>query len=256
MQSLMTPAHIARLKALVVAILSANPGASVVEISQYVSANGFNTVDEDLFAEWLNDNFGIKQKEPEDYGFNNPDDFDEDAEFLRDLAAMDEDDEDGPMMPGENRPPNPILSEIEQIVRPSSFYGRVPTPKETWRNIRTAKVFTILGTEQTQQGIVVSCSDGSEVLKFKLTAFQEQFEKYTPSDAAANSPPQAGEEWQNIHTGFKFTINNVVQARQGLEVVTIRDGKTKSTDIRSFVANHRRVKGSSQWFVGALKFGK
>lgn len=252
MQPLMTPLHVTQLKALVSQVLSSNPAASVAEISQYVSANGFNTVDEAMFSEWLNDNFGIRpNEEPEDYGFNDPDEADD---FFEELAM--DDNEDGPMMPGENRSPNPILSEIEQIVRPTSFYGRIPNPKETWRNIRTAKAFTILGTEQTQRGIVVSCSDGSEVLRFNLTAFQEQFEKYTPSDAAANSPPQAGEEWQNIHTGFKFTINNVVQARQGLEVVTIRDGKTKSTDIRSFVANHRRVKGSSQWFVGALKFGK
>lgn len=194
----------------------------------------------------------------------------EEDDFFSQLAAMDDDvpdifddmDDDGPME--QPRQPNEVLNEIGQMLRPSLVELKMPAPGQMWRNFQTQQVDTVLAVDRDNQGTTVSIlhPGKAEPTKVSLNHFRASWEKYTPSETAANAPPQAGEVWQNIHTGFKVTINSVEQARQGPEVHSTRDGKLSRTDIRTFVANHRRVKGSSQWFVGAisalgtLKFGE
>lgn len=199
----------------------------------------------------------INNNHPEDHQGPSPDDEyyqQEEDDFFQQLAEM-EDEPDPDDEP--ERYQNEILSEIAQIVRPSYLTGlKTPAKGETWRNVHNRQVYTVQAIEQCddpQKTLVIVLSSKTEISRVGIREFRSAWEKYTESDSA--SPPQAGETWQNIHTGYKVVINDVKQARQGLEVHATRDGKLTHTDIRTFVANHRRIKGSSQWFVGALKFG-
>jgi len=171
------------------------------------------------------------------------------------------------------------LDEINQIIRPMNRSQRernipvlkIPIKGETWRNNLNKKVYTVELVEQVvsiqapMDNIIVVLTNintinddlHSESIRVSLRDFQE-WEKYTESEKASNALPQPGETWQNIHTGLKSTINSVVKSHQGMEVHSTKekDGKVSHTNIHVFVANHKRIKGSSQWFVGVLNFDK
>jgi hypothetical protein len=138
--------------------------------------------------------------------------------------------------------------------------GKIPEKTEIWRNIQTQQAYEILNIkEENNQKIVVmtSCKKGDDLLEVKLPQFQETWEKFTPTKSASSAEPHAGETWQNIHTGFKASIESIQQGRNTVEVTWMRNGKTTTSDMKTFMANWRRVKSASQWFVGlGLKLGK
>ena len=150
----------------------------------------------------------------------------------------------------------------------------IPKKLEVWRNIHNRKVYTVLEIETTTESVfhldgrsksVEQCSSAviiispqedsednrlaeTENSRVSLREFMQHWERFNPK-FANDSAPQSGETWQNIHTGYKAVIEFSNQ-----KISWMQKGKKSTMEVKLFIANWRRIKTASQWFVGALNF--
>jgi len=137
-----------------------------------------------------------------------------------------------------------------EVVRQS----KVPSPKETWKNLQDLKIYTIVKVNKRSKKITVKTSTVESSISFET--LNNYFVRYTPK-AAGDSPPIAGEIWQNIHTSKKATIQTIQDGRMGKEIIwQTEKGIKGTTDQKSFVSNWRRIKQQNKWFLGINLLGK
>jgi len=66
-------------------------------------------------------------------------------------------------------------------------------------------------------------------------------------------PPQRGETWQSIHTHQSVMIKGTEIIRSITEVIyTPKPGEEKRCVLKTFIANWKREKAPSKWFLGAF----